>query len=208
MPSHEAQRDFPQTPEGLAAFDAVILSDIGSNTLLLHPDTWIASKRTPNRLRSLKTYVENGGGLLMVGGYYSFQGINGGARYHGTPVEDVLPVDILPYDDRVEVPEGFTPEIKQNAHPILQGLEASLASVARVQRGQAKGRRGDPCDRVGRLRREAAACGGRVRQRPYACLDLRHRPALAAARIRGVARIRAPLAAIARVAGESPLAET
>ena len=107
MPGHEAQRDFPQTPEGLAAYDAVILSDIGANTLLLHPDTWIASKRTPNRLRSLKTYVERGGGLLMVGGYYSFQGINGGARYHGTPVEEVLPVEILPYDDRIEVPEGI-----------------------------------------------------------------------------------------------------
>ena len=89
----------------------------------MHPDTWIASKRTPNRLRSLKAYVENGGGLLMVGGYYSFQGINGGARYHGTPVEEVLPVDILPYDDRVEVPEGFTPVLKQLGHPILQGLE-------------------------------------------------------------------------------------
>ena len=44
----------------------------------------------------------------MVGGYYSFQGINGGARYHGTPVEEVLPVEILPYDDRIEVPEGFS----------------------------------------------------------------------------------------------------
>ena len=122
MPSHEAQRDFPQTPEGLAAYDAIILSDIGSNTLLLHPDTWISSKRTPNRLRSLKTYVERGGGLLMVGGYYSFQGINGGARYHGTPVEEVLPVEILPYDDRIEVPEGFTPIVKQKAHPILANL--------------------------------------------------------------------------------------
>ena len=58
----------------------------------------------------------------MVGGYYSFQGINGGARYHGTPVEEVLPVEILPYDDRVEVPEGFTPVIKQKAHPILAGF--------------------------------------------------------------------------------------
>ena len=29
MPAHEAQRDFPQTPEALAAYDAVILSDIG-----------------------------------------------------------------------------------------------------------------------------------------------------------------------------------
>ncbi len=122
MPSHEAQRDFPQSAEDLANYGAVILSDIGSNTLLLHPDTWIHSKRTPNRLRALKSYVEGGGGLLMVGGYYSFQGINGGARYHGTPVEEALPVEILPYDDRVEAPEGFTPVIKQEAHPILAGF--------------------------------------------------------------------------------------
>ena len=125
MPAHEAQRDFPQTPEGLAAYDAVILSDIGSNTLLLHPDTWIHSRRTPNRLRSLKAYVEAGGALAMVGGYYSFQGINGGARYHGTPVEEVLPVDILPYDDRVEAPEGFVPVIKQKGHPILAGFRGA-----------------------------------------------------------------------------------
>jgi uncharacterized membrane protein len=58
----------------------------------------------------------------MVGGYYSFQGINGGARYHGTPVEEVLPVEILPYDDRIEVPEGFTPVIENKAHPILAGF--------------------------------------------------------------------------------------
>ena len=47
---------------------------------------------------------------MMIGGYYSFQGINGGARYHRTPVEEVLPVECLPYDDRVEVPEGFAAE--------------------------------------------------------------------------------------------------
>ena len=35
---------------------------------MLHTDTWIASKRTTKRMRSLKTYVERGGGLLMVGG--------------------------------------------------------------------------------------------------------------------------------------------
>ena len=49
----------------------------------------------------------NGGGLLMFGGYYSFQGINGGARYHKTPVEEVLPVTCLSVDDRVEVPGGL-----------------------------------------------------------------------------------------------------
>lgn len=123
MPAHEAQRSFPQTMEALSAYDAVVLSDLGANTLLLHPDTWIHSKPTPNRLRLLRDYVGNGGGLLMFGGYYSFQGINGGARYHKTPVEDVLPVSCLPVDDRVEVPEGYAPVVVgPQSHPILKGL--------------------------------------------------------------------------------------
>ncbi|PZM11549.1 glutamine amidotransferase [Rhizobium tubonense] len=123
MPAHEAQRDFPQTIEALSEYDAVVLSDIGANTLLLHPDTWIHSKTTPNRLRLLRDYVGNGGALLMFGGYYSFQGINGGARYRKTPVEDVLPVTCLSVDDRVEVPEGFVPVVTGDGnHPILQGL--------------------------------------------------------------------------------------
>jgi uncharacterized membrane protein len=123
MPAHEAQRDFPQTVEALSVYDAVVLSDIGANTLLLHPDTWIHSRPTPNRLRLLRDYVGNGGGLLMFGGYYSFQGINGGARYRKTPVEDVLPVACLSVDDRVEVPEGFAPVVTGSlSHPILKGL--------------------------------------------------------------------------------------
>ncbi|MER8898398.1 glutamine amidotransferase [Mesorhizobium sp. M0676] len=123
MPAHEAQRNFPQTMEALSAYDAVVLSDLGANTLLLHPDTWTHSKPTPNRLRLLRDYVGNGGGLLMFGGYYSFQGINGGARYHKTPVEDVLPVICLPVDDRVEVPEGYAPVVVgPQTHPILKGL--------------------------------------------------------------------------------------
>lgn len=123
MPAHEAQRDFPQTIEALDAYDAIILSDIGANTLLLHPDTWIHSKRTPNRLKLLKDYVENGGALLMFGGYYSFQGINGGARFHKTPIEEILPVTCLSADDRVEVPEGFNPVVTATEkHPILAGL--------------------------------------------------------------------------------------
>ncbi|MGP1396821.1 MAG: glutamine amidotransferase [Inquilinaceae bacterium] len=122
MPAHEAQRDFPQNLQALQAYDAVILSDIGSNTLLLHPDTWIHSRPRPNRLRLLRDYADQGGGLIMVGGYYSFQGINGGARYRGTPVEDVLPVTCLAVDDRVEVPEGFKPVIAGPDHPILDGI--------------------------------------------------------------------------------------
>ena len=48
--------------------------------------------------------MRDGGGLLMIGGYLSFAGIDGKARYHGTPVEDALPVTIAATDDRVEAP--------------------------------------------------------------------------------------------------------
>ncbi len=123
MPAHEAATDFPMTLEGLQAYRAIIVSDIGANTILLHPDVWLHSKRIPNRLKLIRSYVEAGGGLLKVGGYLSFQGINGSARYRGTPVADVLPVDILPYDDRIELPEGFQPQVNGPPdHPILAGL--------------------------------------------------------------------------------------
>jgi uncharacterized membrane protein len=70
-------------------------------------------------------YVEAGGGLVMIGGYMSFEGIDGKARYHGTRVEDALPVTMLPgIDDRVEVPEGFRPVVSNAArdHAVLGGL--------------------------------------------------------------------------------------
>ena len=59
----------------------------------------------------------------MFGGYLTFQGIDGRGRWNKTPVEAALPVTCLPYDDRVEVPDGFKPVVTGPAdHPILQGL--------------------------------------------------------------------------------------
>ena len=122
MPAHEAAEKLPFEMAGLDAYDAIILSDIGSNTLLLPPEVWLHSRTVPNRLKLLKAWVEKGGGLLMVGGYFSFQGIDGKARWRRTPVEDTLPVTCLPYDDRIEIPEGTVAEIVAGAHPVMTGL--------------------------------------------------------------------------------------
>ena len=123
MPAHQAATEFPGALAALKEYGAVILSDLGADTLLLHPDTWLHGKPTPNRLKLLRDYVRGGGGLMMIGGYYSFQGIHARARYHATPVEEVLPIAILPWDDRVEVPEGFKPVIcGAHRHPILARL--------------------------------------------------------------------------------------
>ncbi len=124
QPSHVAATMFPTDLEQLQAFDVVLLSDIGANTLLLHPDTFERSRRMPNRLSLLQAYVAAGGGLIMVGGYLTFQGIDAKARYAGTPVEAALPVTLLSGDDRVEVPEGATPRVLDLDHPIVAGLEA------------------------------------------------------------------------------------
>lgn len=110
IPSHLAATEFPSSEKEMDQYDVIILSDIGVNSLMLHPGTWLEGKPTPNRLTLLREYVASGGGFIMVGGYYSFQGIYGRAAYKGTPAEEVLPVAILSYDDRTERPEGITPE--------------------------------------------------------------------------------------------------
>ena len=43
--AHQAVTGLPFTAEALAAYDAIILSDIGSNSLLLHPDVWPHASR-------------------------------------------------------------------------------------------------------------------------------------------------------------------
>jgi hypothetical protein len=55
----------------------------------------------------------------MIGGYMSFQGIEAKARYAGTPVEQALPVSMMMTDDRVEVPQGFSPSVVQSDHPVM-----------------------------------------------------------------------------------------
>jgi uncharacterized membrane protein len=126
MPSHIAQTDFPNSIEALKEFDAVILSDIGSNTLLLHPDTQFKCKRLPNRLAVLRDYVADGGGLLTFGGYMCYSGINNKARYGMTPLADAMPVTMLNYDDRMEHPEGIVPEIILTTHVVLRGIESEV----------------------------------------------------------------------------------
>ena len=125
LPNHVAATDFPGTVEELAGYAAVILSDIGSNTLLLHPDTFERSAPRPDRLAAVRDYVAAGGGLVMVGGYLTFAGIEGRARWAGTPVEDALPVTIGTADDRVEVPAGATPRVCLPEHAIASGLPAA-----------------------------------------------------------------------------------
>jgi uncharacterized membrane protein len=129
LPGHLAPEKFPLSREELGAFDAVILSDIGANSLLLHPSTWLSGKTMPNRFALLREWVLGGGGLAMCGGYYSFAGIYGAAKYYRTAVEEILPVRIHTFDDRVEAPEGLIPEILQPDHPVVKGITGTWPAL-------------------------------------------------------------------------------
>lgn len=121
MKQGEAPESFPRDMERLGAFDAVILSDIGADSILLYANRYTAPMG-PNRLKLIRRYVAEGGGLMMIGGWSSFGGKGGQARWTETPVEDALPVIIRDGDDRMETPEGCTMERWDIEHPIIRGL--------------------------------------------------------------------------------------
>lgn len=116
-----AGEEFPSTPAALDAYDVVVFSDVGSNTILI-PRTVHEGHTFANRLELLRAWVEQGGAFLMCGGWASFGGMGGVAHYHRTPVEELLPVTIYPFDDRVESPQGVSTRILSPDHPILDGV--------------------------------------------------------------------------------------
>lgn len=133
MPSHIAAEEFPTEMEELKKYDVVILSDIGSNTLLLSRKVFIEGKTQPNRLKLLRQWVREGGALCMCGGYLSFAGFEAKAKYFRTPIEDVLPVNIYTFDDRVEAPEGVAVVIRDAQHPILADVEGEWPALLGYQ---------------------------------------------------------------------------
>ncbi len=121
LPAHLVPEQFPADADALGAWDVVVLSDIGANSIQLAPAVFERSEQRPDRLTVLAEWTRAGGGLLMIGGYLSFSGFQAKAAFAGTPVEDVLPVTCLRYDDRVESPQGTTPQVTAADHAALGG---------------------------------------------------------------------------------------
>jgi uncharacterized membrane protein len=74
----------------------------------------------------------------MVGGYMTFQGIDGKAQYSGTPVEEALPVTLLRHDDRVESPQGVTPHLNATDHALIAGVPEAWPNLLGYNRVAAK----------------------------------------------------------------------
>lgn len=120
--AHEVNEKFPSTIDDMKKYDVILISDVGANTFLLHPNTFYKSIRTANKLELIREFVKQGGGFGMIGGYMTFQGIDGKAQYKGTAIEEILPVNLMANDDRVEVPQGCILNIDESKHEILAGF--------------------------------------------------------------------------------------
>ncbi len=101
----------------------MILSDIGANTLLLSDSVFIRSQRTGNRLALIADFVEAGGGLLMIGGYLTFQGIQAKGNYHGTAIDAILRWRSRPRTTGSNVRTGLSRPCEKVVNPVLAGLD-------------------------------------------------------------------------------------
>ncbi|OGG03133.1 MAG: hypothetical protein A3F83_04130 [Candidatus Glassbacteria bacterium RIFCSPLOWO2_12_FULL_58_11] len=63
--------------------------------------------------------VRQGASLLMIGGWESFYGVNGG--YETGPISAILPVTCKKSDDRMNYCQGAIPWVEKE-HPCLEGL--------------------------------------------------------------------------------------
>lgn len=135
LPAHEISAKFPA--DSLQSFDVVVISDVGANTFLLPPETFVHSRSAPDKTEQLRDYVEGGGSLVMVGGYMTFSGIDAKARWSHTRLAEALPVQILERDDRIELPHGVTPSVVA-AHPVIEGIDTPWPALLGLNETVAK----------------------------------------------------------------------
>lgn len=85
------------------------------------------SRHLPRPLqREIVRRVREGAGLLMIGGWSSFTGLDG--YYRGTPIGEILPVVLSKTDDRVNAEGGALMYLRRR-HPFLKGLSFRSAPV-------------------------------------------------------------------------------
>lgn len=113
LTSHQIEFDYVSSSQRCddrfleTTHDAVILSD------------YPAANFTSAQLARLQAKVQNGLGLVMIGGWESFTGLGG--DYHKTVLSEILPVRMLDSDDRVNWSGPCVVE-KIAEHPIVASL--------------------------------------------------------------------------------------
>ncbi len=110
-------------------YDILIFSDFEGKLFQLSPDFFDRQKfgksilTFPDRIRLTIEAVENGKGLILLGGWYSFTGEAGKGGWGRTPLKNAMPIECLDYEDLIESTEGFYPIVKGRGETIFIDLE-------------------------------------------------------------------------------------
>ena len=179
MPAHDVPQDFPKTVDECQKFDVIVLSDIGANSLQLPPETWLHGQASPSRLDALNEWVHAGGGLMMAGGYLSFQGFQARANFARSPLATSLPVTMSDFDDRVECSAGEKARAVDTTHELAALVTSEAPNLLGYNRVFAK----DEAEVVATVGRRCADSDRELRIRPHASVDFRHRTTLVPPRI-------------------------
>ncbi len=97
------------------SFSLIILSDYPRRNLSLAAMQWIECE------------VKKGSGLIMIGGWGSFNGLNQG--YKKSMIENILPVTCLNRDDRHNLASGALVQRSPISSSILQGISFKPSPV-------------------------------------------------------------------------------
>ncbi len=102
----------PATKEDFKLFDVLILGDLDSSFL------------SGGQMKLIRDFVNDGGGLIMLGGHSSF----GPGGYGGTDIEKVLPVLCGGRKQGQEM-DAFLPQLTAagEAHPVFEGIAGYFA---------------------------------------------------------------------------------
>lgn len=112
----------------LAGHDVLIISDVEARCFHLNPSFFDRSTygkgvmTFPDRLKLLTRAVDEGKGLLYLGGWLSFSGYLEKAGWRRAPIAPWLPFECLVGDDLVEGSEGFGVEAVDPTHPVTVDL--------------------------------------------------------------------------------------
>ena len=119
-------------PGGLEAYlersSCVVVSDVEAKCFHLYPNFFDRAKRDqqvvtfPDRLDLMKDWIQKGGGMMMLGGWLSFSGVQGRGGWGRSRMGAMLPVECLATEDLVESSAGFTAEVLQPEHPVVKDL--------------------------------------------------------------------------------------
>lgn len=106
----------------------LIISDVEAKCFHLYPNFFDRARREqkivtfPDRLDLIKNWIKDGGGMMMLGGWLSFSGVQGKSGWGRSRLQEALPVQCLDVEDLVESSAGFTAEVLAPNHPAVKGL--------------------------------------------------------------------------------------